>query len=115
MKSPVNLCPENKRVREGEGRGEDRRGEVRWEPGSMCPGKRRGAEKGRRRDEACGCPASGRTKQKKNHAYQWLLAAGRPKPGISQAALDCQSWPNLKRDNSFSIIRAQGVSVWVLS
>lgn len=35
-------------------------------------------------------PASGRTKQKRgvHHAYQWLLAAGRPKPGISQAALD---------------------------
>ena len=69
----------------------------------MCPGKRglaeKRAEKGRRRDGACGCPASGRTKQKKNkaeknHAYQWLLAAGHPKPSISQAALDCQSWPN---------------------
>ena len=59
----------------------------------MCPGKRgteERAEKGRSRDGACRCPASGRTKQKRgvHHAYQWLLAAGRPKPGISQAALD---------------------------
>ena len=40
---------------------------------------------------------AGENKAEKNHAYQWLLAAGRPKPSISQAALDCQSWPNLKR------------------